>query len=138
MKGQYLTIEWVFFFAIGVAMIISVFFLFTSISSTYAAGSTELQLERTGELLRGSIVRVFEASEQTGSRIEYTVNIPTSLSGCTYAIEMDENLNIFCINRPGLVKDVHLYNINTRIPNNLYSTKGRVIITAENGEVVLS
>ena len=135
MKGQYLTIEYVIFFAIGIAMIISVYFLFYNISSSLRDPSMKLQLEETGELIRGTMVNVFEVSGSTNSKILYNLSIPTTLSGCVYAIEVKDKLFLNCTDNFALSSVFSLYGINIKSQAIIYSSKGFVEMLAENGVV---
>jgi hypothetical protein len=135
MKGQYLTIEYVLFFAIGVAMIIIVYTIFSGLNTSVTGEVLESQLERIGELIRGNIVNIFDASEN--NRIVYNLSIPTKLSGCVYTVSIDQNnLILDCIKR-NISSSLSLYNIYVNIENIIYSTRGFVQIEANNYTVEL-
>jgi hypothetical protein len=138
MKGQYLTVEYMLFFAIGIAMVIAVYFTFSGIGDNVKANTAKSQIARTGELIRTSIIKVFETANETNSTISYTVQIPTKISGCIYLITANGNfLNLNC-SSPPFSASVSLYGINTKTENIIYSTSGRVNITSSGGGVVLS
>jgi hypothetical protein len=137
MKGQYLTIEYLLFFAIGVVMIIFVYYIFSGISQQYEKATTEYQLQMTGQMIMGSVIKVFEASNSTNSQVSYNLTIPTKLSNCIYSIrERDGLLILECTEIKGIGANLTLYNFNIKIKNNIiYSTDGLLEITAENGEI---
>ena len=130
MKGQYLTIEYVFYFGIGIAMIIIVYFSFFGINATLRDVAIQSQIDRTGELMRTSIVEIFEASSNTDSVIYYNLSIPTKLSGCIYTIRMLDGLNINCTDNYKIGTVLNLYGIDTKCDNIIYSTKGMIKIRA--------
>lgn len=138
MRGQYLTIEYMIFFTIGVFMIISVYFSFSNMNEIYRNSTMEYQLRMTGELISGAVINVYEASVSTNSSINYTLNIPPKLSGCIYEIDIIGNsLNLNCSNvEKGMV--LTLYNFNTSNRNIIYSTNGLLNLYAINGTVELS
>ena len=136
MKGQYLSVEWVLFFAIGVAMVVLVYTTFSMISNTVRETSASIQLQQTGELIRGYIINTFEASNSSDSYIEYNLSLPSRLSNCIYAITViDDKLNINCTDNYKIGSVLSLYGINTEISNIIYSTNEKIEIVA-NGEVV--
>jgi hypothetical protein len=53
MKGQYLTLEYLIFFTIGIILILSVYLLFSNINETYRKNIMQNQLQMTGELISG-------------------------------------------------------------------------------------
>jgi hypothetical protein len=137
MKGQYLTIEYLMFFTIGVIMIISVYYIFSGLNQEYEKATTEYQLQMTGQMIMGSIIRVFETSNSTGSQVSYNLTIPTKLSNCIYSIrELNDFLLLECTEIRGIKANLTSYNFNIKIKNNIiYSTEGLLQITAENGEI---
>jgi len=137
MKGQYLSIEYVMFFAIGIAMVIAVYFIFINISTSLREPAIKYQLEKTGQLISGTIVNVFEASNSTDSLILYNLSIPTSLSGCIYSIEIKEKMLLNCSDTPSLGTSFVLYGINIKSENIIYSSKGFLELKAEKGVVEL-
>lgn len=139
MKGQYLTLEYLIFFAIGIIIIISSYFLFSNINETYRESIMQNQLKMTGELISGAIINVYEVSTNTNSRINYTLSIPTKLSNCIYSINVSSNkLNLNCINIPDVGIALTLYNFNIENKNIIYSTNGLIKLYASNGKVELS
>lgn len=137
MKGQYLTIEYLMFFTIGVIMIISVYYIFSGLNQEYEKATTEYQLQMTGQMIMGSVIRVFETSNSTGSQVSYNLTIPTKLSNCIYSIrELNDFLLLECTEIRGIRANLTSYNFNIKIKNNIiYSTEGLLQITAENGEI---
>jgi len=136
MKGQYLTLEYLIFFVIGVFLIVSVYYSFSEINKKYEAATTEYQLRMTGEMIMGNAIRLLESSNHTDSKISYDLEIPTKVSNCVYFIRMVNNLlSLECVNE--LVRvNLTSYNFNIKIKNNIiYSTDGVIHFTAENGEV---
>lgn len=138
MKGQYLTLEYLIFFLIGVVLIVSVYYSFSDINDKYETATTEYQLRMTGEMIIGNAIRLFESSNNTDSRISYDLEVPTRISNCVYFIRMGNNLmRLECVNQLISV-DLTSYNFNIKLKNNIiYSTDGRIHFTADNGEVVL-
>ena len=139
MKGQYLTLEYIIFFGIGLILIISVYYAFSDINTKYEKATTEYQLRMTGEMIIGNIIRLHEASNYTGTRIEYSLQIPERLSNCIYSVRITGNyLMLECLEGLPLGVDLTLYNFNIKIKNNiLYSTEGNIHIAAYNGRVEL-
>lgn len=138
MKGQYLTVEYVFFFAIGVLMIIIVYFTFSGITENIRQNTAETQLYRIGENVRGFIINTFEVANSTNSTIYYNVSIPAKVSLCTYAIEFKENLNLNCTDNYKIGAVLNLYGINIVGRNIKYSTEGNIQIINRNGAVEIS
>lgn len=139
MKGQYLTIEYLIFFTIGVVLIISVYFSFSNINETYRDNLMQSQLKMTGELISGTIINIYEASNNTNSRINYTLSIPTKLSTCIYTVNVISNkLNLNCTNIPNTGIALTLYNFNIINQNIIYSTNGLIKLSAKDGKVELS
>ena len=137
MKGQYITIESVFFFAIGVTMCIFVFFIFLNMSEILRKDNMKNQLEKTGDFLRSSIVNVFTVSNSTNSTIAVNVEIPQQISGCIYQITIDKDMIINCTEN-GIGKVLNLYGIETTIRNRiLYSSDGKVKIICDSKKVEL-
>jgi hypothetical protein len=138
MRGQYLTVEYLIFFMIGVFMIISVYFAFSNFDNIFRNSILQSQLKMTGELISGTIINLYEASNSTNSSINYSLNIPEKISGCIYSISISNDLNINCINVPNASISLTLYNFNISNKNNIYSTNGLLKLFARNGRVELS
>ena len=139
MKGQYLTVEYLLFFTIGVILIISVYSVFSNLNQQYQKTTAEYQLQMTGQMIMGSIIRVFETSNSTNSEVNYNLSIPTKLSNCIYSIrESNGFLLLECTEIRGISANLTTYNFNIKINNNIiYSTDGLLQITAKNGEIDL-
>lgn len=146
MKGQYLTIEYVIFFAIGIAMVIAVYSTFFNISNDLSKDSMEAQLEREGEIIIGSIVNTFEVSKSTDSTIIYNLTIPFKLSGCVYAIQTKDKLHINCTDNYNIGAVLSFNGVDIKGEDKLivfptkkiiYSTRGFVEIINKNGIVEL-
>ncbi len=137
MKGQYLTIEYVLFFAIGIGMVVVIYFTFVGINDTLREESVTMQLAKTGELIRDSIVTVYEAGNNTDASIEYTLDIPTTLSGHNYFIKYTDALNINSTENYKIGAVLNVYNININASNNIYSTKGEIRIRYKDNQVWL-
>lgn len=139
MKGQYLTVEYLIFFTIGIVLIISVYFLFSNINETYRDNLMQNQLKMTGELISGAIINVYEVSNSTNSIINYTLSIPAKLSTCIYTVNVISNkLNLNCTNIPDTGIALTLYNFNIVNQNIIYSTNGLIKLSAKDGKVELS
>lgn len=138
MKGQYLTLEYLIFFMIGVFMLISVYFSFSNINDIYRNSIMQNQLQMTGELISGAIINVYEISNYTNSSINYTISIPTKVSDCIYMINASSSgLSINCTNMPrGIVLTSYNFNISNK--NIIYSTNGLLRLFAKDGRVELS
>ena len=128
MKGQYLTIEYVLFFAIGIAMVVAVFYTFTTISNSTKTDASTVQMEKTGELIRDSIVNVYETGNRTNSTINYKLDIPPKLSGQVYTVQYITGLNVNSTENYKIGSTLSLYNINIKPSAIIYSTKGEVQI----------
>lgn len=137
MKGQYLTVEWVFFFAIGVILVTLIFMMFSTVSLTYRSSVVGLQLQRSGEIIRSGIVNAFESSKTDGT-VTINISIPTQVSRCIYTIETGTNLILRCVDNANLKAVLNLYGINTISGNIIYSTNGLVRIKGQSGTVELS
>jgi hypothetical protein len=140
MKGQYLTLEYVIFFLIGILMMLSVYYAFTDMNGMYSEGMLESQLKLTGEMISGAIVNVYEASQATNSTINYTLPIPDKLSSCIYSVDVNGgNLELECTNVPDSEPiELTLYNLNIVATNIIYSTNGAIRLHAGSGTVELS
>jgi hypothetical protein len=137
MKGQYLTVEYVIFFIIGIGMIISVYFIFSNLNAITERNTIKTQLKSVGEIVRGTIINILEVSSSTKSEINYNLSIPPKLSRCIYEIDIDNGLNLNCTHDISIGVVVSLYNLNITTENILYSTKGYIEINAYNGIVEL-
>ena len=137
MKGQYLTVEYIIFFIIGIALVISVYFIFTNLNAIAERNTVKPQLKSVGETIRGTIINLLEISSATESEINYNLSIPPKLSRCVYAIEVYNGLNLNCTHDVGIGSVLSLYNLNITTENTIYSTRGYVQIKAYNGTVVL-
>ena len=139
MKGQYLTLEYLIFFMIGIFLIISVYISFSNMNEKYRESTMKNQLQMTGELISGAIINVYEVSNSTNSSINYTLSIPTKVSGCIYAINATIlGLNINCTNVPNVGIVFTSYNFNISNKNIIYSTNGILELFAKDGRVELS
>lgn len=138
MKGQYLTLEYIIFFVIGVVMIVLVYYNFSDMNEKYELATTEYQLTMTGHLIMGNVISIYEASNYTDTKISHDLDIPTKLSNCIYSIRIiNDFIRLECLDVPVEV-DLTSYNFNIIIKNNiLYSTDGTIHMTVEDGEVVL-
>ena len=137
MKGQYLTIEYVIFFIIGLSMIVAVYFIFSNVNTITERNTIKPQLKAVGETIRGTVINILEASTDTDSEINYNLSIPPKLSRCIYKIEIDNGLNLNCTHDISIGAVVSLYNLNITTENIIYSTKGYVEIRIYNETVEL-
>lgn len=137
MKGQYLTVEYIIFFLIGISLIISVYYIFSSVNEIAERNATESQLEAVGEMIRGTIINLLEASSSSESEIYYNLSIPVKLSKCIYSIEVHNDLNLNCTHDARIGVTLTLYNLNITAKNIIYSTNGYLRINATNGKVEL-
>lgn len=140
MKGQYITLENMFFFAVGIAMVIAVYAAFSGISDSMRSAVLQDQLAKEGESIRAGIIKVFVAGNSTNSAIVFSMEIPKELSGCSYKIEAGGgNLRISCAGGREDSESLNLYGIETRISNNaLYSSSGKISISYSGGKILLS
>jgi hypothetical protein len=139
MKGQYLTMEYLIFFMIGVFMIVSVYLSFSNMNEIYKNSIMQNQLQMTGELISGTIISIYEISNSTNSSINYSLSIPTKLSSCVYAINVTSvGLVINCINVPNAGIVLTSYNFNISNKNIIYSTNGLLKLSAKDNKVELS
>jgi len=138
MKAQYLTIQYLIFFTIGVILIVSVYFTFSNLNQQYEKTTTEYQLQMTGEMIMGTIIRTFETSNSTNTKVNYNLSIPTKLSNCIYSIKIENDfLKLDCIEIPEIGIDLTSYNFNIKMDNIIYSTNGLLQITVKDGEIDL-
>ncbi|NIO44308.1 MAG: hypothetical protein GTN36_02030 [Candidatus Aenigmarchaeota archaeon] len=137
MKGQYLTVEYMVFFIIGIGMIISIYFIFSNVNEISERNTLKSQLKAVGGIVKGTIINVLEISSSTNSKIDYNLSIPPKLSRCIYMIEIDENLNLNCTHDVSIGAVLSLYNLNITMKNIIYSTKGYLEINAHNETVEL-
>jgi hypothetical protein len=137
MKGQYLTVEYIIFFIIGIMMVVAVYFIFSNINGIAEKNTVNSQLKAVGEMIRDASLNVLEASSSTGSEIYYNLSIPVKLSRCIYAIEAQKGLALNCTHDFSISSSLSLYNLNITTKNTIYSTKGYVEIKAYNNSVEL-
>jgi len=139
MKGQYLTIEYVIFFAIGISLVIGIYFIFNDINSKLKDTALQGQIDRVSEMIRSNIIRVYYGAKNTNSDIKYKIDIPPKLSGNIYTIRILENgLNINSTDNYNIGKILNLYGINIELDGIIYSTKGKINIIANKDGVVLN
>ena len=137
MKGQYLTVEYIVFFIIGIGMIISVYFIFSNVNEISERNTLKSQLKAVGRIIKGTAINMLEISSSTNSEINYNLSIPPKLSRCIYMIEIDDNLNLNCTHDVRIGAVLSLYNLNITTENIIYSTKGYLEINAHNQTVEL-
>ena len=138
MKGQYLTVEYVLFFAVGIAMVVGIYLTFVNINEEIRTDAVTMQLGKTGEYVRDHIVNIYEAGKRTDSKINYNLRIPSRLSGHTYLIKYTDKLNINSTQNYKIGDVLSLYNININSSNIIYSTNGVINIRYEDNQVWLS
>lgn len=122
-------------------MVLSVYLTFTEINANIREDSSTIQMQKVGELIRSSIVNIYETGEATNSAINYKLSIPPVLSGHNYIIRYDttkNNLNINSTQNFKIGDVLNVYNINIKSTNIIYSTNGVLNIKYDLGEVVLS
>jgi hypothetical protein len=132
MRGQYLAVEYVLFFAFGIAMAVVVFMSFSGIADRVRETGLSTQLETAGEWTRGAIINAFVTASTTNSSIRYNLSIPVKLSACTYAIFVADGwLNLNCTDNYKIGAVLSLYGINVTTVGLIYSSKGFIQISAE-------
>ena len=122
-------------------MVLGVYLTFTEINENIRVDSATIQMQKTGELIRSSIVNVYESGKSTNSEIDYKLKIPPRLSGHSYIIRYnndDGNLNINSTENFRIGDVLTVYNIKINSPNIIYSTNGVVNIEYRPNEVWLS
>jgi hypothetical protein len=124
MKGQYITIENVLFFGIGLSMVILLYTGFSNISEKVKMESYEIELEKVGVFIRENIVNVYEIGKQTNSNITVYLRIPEKISDCIYKILLEDNkIKLICM-LAGKTVELNLYGVDTNIKSGyLYSTQ---------------
>ena len=137
MKGQYLTVEYIIFFIIGIGMIISVYFIFSNVNEISERNTLKSQLKAVGRIIKGTAINMLEISSSTNSEINYNLSIPPKLSRCIYMIEVNGNLNLNCTHDVSIGTVLNLYNLNITTENIIYSTKGYLEMNAHNETVEL-
>ncbi len=138
MRGQYMTMEYVLFFAFGVAITVSVYFAFSGIASNIRDASLTSQLDRTGEVIRGAAIDIFEAANSTNSNITYNVSIPERLSACTYAIIVSgRSMSLNCTDNYKLGTVLDLYGLPVQSRGVIYSSRGYIEVSANRTNVML-
>lgn len=140
MKGQYITIEHVIFFAVGVMIVILVYVIFGDVNAIIEEDVAKNQLKATGSMITGAIINVFEASNNTDSAVYYNLSIPPSVSNCIYAvlITAGKKLRLECTENRVLSVELDLYNFNIVAQKIIYSTRGFVTISSKDGLIELS
>lgn len=138
-KGQYITLENLFFFAVGVALVITVYAVFSGISENLRSAALQDQLGKEGESMRAGVVRAFLAGNSTSSSVSLSLEIPKTLSGCIYRIAItDGNLIISCMENQAS-SALNLYGIETNVKNGAaYSSSGKINIFYSGGSVMIS
>jgi hypothetical protein len=138
MRGQYLTIEYVLFFAFGVVMTISIYLAFSGIAGNIRDASMVAQFQRTGEAIRGTTIDIFETARSTNSNISYNISIPLRLSACTYAISVSgQNMNINCTDNYKLGTILDLYGLPVQSLGTIYSSRGYIEVDANRTHAIL-
>jgi hypothetical protein len=139
MKGQYLTIEYMIFFVIGISLVIAVYFLFTNLNSIAERNTMRSQLSAIGETIRGAAVDLNDVSTAAKSTISYNLSIPPKLSRCVYQIKYlaSKEISLNCTDDQRIGAVLGLYNLNITMKNIIYSTKGYVELIAYNQTVEL-
>ncbi len=139
MKGQYITLENMLFFAIGVVMIITVYAVFSSISDSISSAVVQNQLAKEGENIRAAIVKSFTAGNLTNSTIKFSLGMPRELSGCVYKITATEGKLFLSCTGNTYSKSLYLYEIETKVKNGAaYSSYGKLDIFYSDGKVFIS
>lgn len=140
MKGQYITLENMFFFAVGIAMVIAIYATFSSISDSVRSAALQEQLTKEGESVRAGIIKVFIAGNSTNSSISLFLEIPKELSGCGYKIASGGgNLLASCTDGQSESESLNLYGIDTTVKNGAaHSSSGKIGIFYSGGKILLS
>lgn len=139
MKGQYISLENIFFFAIGMSMVIMIYFAFSGISDSISSATLQELLEKEGENIRANIVKAFLAGNSTNSSVSVSFEIPRQLSECIYKLtSAGGNLYLTCVDGRGS-KSLNLYGIETKIKNDVvYSSSGKINIFYNGGSILIS
>jgi hypothetical protein len=139
MKGQYLTIEYVIFFVIGISLVISVYYMFSNLNSIAEKNTIRSQLGAVGETIRGAAVDLNDASASSKSMINYSLSIPSRLSSCVYQVSYSavSGMSLNCTQDQRIGAVLALYNLNITMKNIIYSTKGYIELIAYNQTVEL-
>ncbi len=137
MKGQYLTIENIFFFAIGVLLVISIYFAFSAISGHLKQETMEKDLQKTAEFISNEITKTYIYGNFTNSSLLFTLNIPYAILGNEYFVEPSgNNLNI-SFTSINIQKSLPLRNIEIE-GKRIYSNAGVLKINYTNNKIFLS
>jgi hypothetical protein len=134
MKGQYITLENVLFFAIGISMVILLYNSFSNISENIKKESYDEGLKKVGKYIHGNIIKIYEAGKQTNSNISITLRVPERVSDCIYKILVENGkMKLICTLTGESIK-LNLYGINTKIKSEyIYSTKKAIKVKYKEG-----
>ncbi len=140
MKGQYITLENVFFFAVGVALVIAVYTVFSTMSESMRSAVLQNQLVKEGESISASVAKVFAAGNSTNSTILFSLSIPRQLSGCDYKVTVSGgSIHLDCLDVQASSGSLNLYGIDATIKNGaVYSNAERISILYSNGKILIS
>lgn len=90
-KGQYLSMEQMMLFSLGVILTVSVYISFSSITETITDTVREDQLTEVGNLVRSGIEKAHTTSETGVDYVNISVEIPGRIGGDPYKIKIIEN-----------------------------------------------
>ncbi len=137
MKGQYVTVEALFFFTMGVSMALITFVIFLDFSDTIRKANTESQIGRVGDFITSSIAEVYLAGNITNSSLRLDIPVPEQVSGCIYQITAKDSLVLNCTGT-AFSNVLSLYGIETKVKNGAaYSSNGKITLSYSSGRVEL-
>ena len=120
-KGQFLSLEQMFLFTIGLIIAVSIFLAFSKITDNVRNMTDEDQMKEIGDMVLAGITNVFVSDTDYAS---LNMNIPKKISGKGYKVKIDGKEII-----------VELDEKETRIPltglNESYNIGGEVFSSVE-------
>ena len=136
MKSQVLTLENVIFFSLGIALVLIVYFTFTSISHEIKKISIEEGVKKTAEFISYNINKVYRIGNLTNSSIELFIPIQDKICGEIYRISQDNGAIFIHLLKYDIKYNLTLYGIKTKLKyKQIPSSKKALIIKYSNGMV---
>lgn len=136
MKSQVLTLENMIFFSLGIALVLMVYFTFTSVSEEIKKISVEEGVKKTAAYISYNVNKVYRIGNLTNSSIELYIPIPDKIGGEIYRISQ-KNGNIFLhLLKYNFRYNLTLYGIEAKLKyKQIPSSKKGLIIEYSNGMV---
>lgn len=120
-KGQYILIEHMLYFALGVIIFSSSFYTFTKVRDRISIYSTREVFKNIANYVTNQIVRIYTIGKEmnTSKPVEITLSLPQKVNGQYYRLIIQGNqTKIFSLRDPKISYTMSLYNLERSVEIN--------------------